>query len=82
LTLFLSHKKEVIELFKSDELCISISDIVRCICIEHLSEDEHVYMHFNTKTFLQYMIDNDYLDDSYLISLDTITEYCNNIKIV
>lgn len=72
----------MITLFKNDELCISISDIVRCICIEHLSDDEHVYLHFNTKTFLQYMIDNDLIDDSYLISLNNIIEYCNNIKIV
>ena len=68
-------------MFKNDELCISVSDIVRCICIEYLSDDEHVYLHFNTKTFLQYMIDNNLIDDNYLISLNNIIEYCNNIKI-
>lgn len=71
----------MIVLFKNDELRISISDIVRCICIEHLSDDERVYVHFNVKTFLQYMLDNNLIDDSYLISLDSIAEYCNNIKL-
>ena len=81
-------------MFRNDELCISVSDIVRCICIEHLvgysslwiqwivSDDERVYAHLNVKTFLQYMLDNNLIDDSYFISLDSIIQYCNNIKIV
>lgn len=54
---------------------MSLMDFLKVQYLVHISDEEHAFTFTDFKIFLQYLIDNEYLEDSYKISINDIIEH-------
>jgi len=54
---------------------LSLMDFLKVQYLVHISDEEHAFAFTDFNVFLQYLIDNAYLEDSYKISINDIIEH-------